>query len=84
MANTYALSLIVFLSLSTTAFAQGVSTSQNPQRPATTSQGNGSTGFVVRTNPSNNPFKNPITQPLPPAVSAGHPEQNNSAPILAR
>lgn len=64
--------VIATLGVSTAAVAQGTqqqghkSQPQNARRP-------------VATQPSNNPFQNPIGQGVPPAVSANPNSNNNSA-----
>ena len=62
------LSLIVPLVLATPALAQGTQQRQ-AARPRSQNVTTGSHSAVA-TRPSNNPFRNPIGQGVPPAVSA--------------
>lgn len=39
------------------------------------------TGVAAPTYPSSDPFRNPLMQSLPPAVSTVHPQQNTGRPI---
>ena len=62
-----------------TANAQG----RNANSPRSNAQGNTTTIITgpVRTNPSGNPFVNPLSN-VPPAVSTNNPIQNNTvAPV---
>jgi hypothetical protein len=70
--------IIAPLILATSALAQGTqqgakSRPQNAQSPRT----------PVATQPSNNPFQNPIGQGVPPAASA-NPNQNGNRTNIAR
>jgi hypothetical protein len=73
--------LFVFSAV-TLAEAQVPTAGSNPKRSTgTQSGGKATTGTMTpsgpsRTNPSPNPFENPIMQPLPPATSTVNPQQN--------
>ena len=70
--------VIASLILATPALAQGTQ-----QGVATGPQNSQRTRTPVATQPSNNPFKNPIGQGVPPAVSA-NPNQNGSRTNVVR
>jgi hypothetical protein len=75
--------LIVSLVVATPAFAQG--TQQQGQQGAKNRSQNATTGTQnpVATQPSNDPFRNPIGQGVPPAVSA-NPNLNSNRTNVPR
>ena len=67
MRKTTTALLLASLAISSAAYAQ----TENQKRK-------GAQGNAVATQPSNNPFSNPLGQPIPPAVSVNpaNPSQN--------
>jgi hypothetical protein len=89
MSRSKRLILTVLIGLSALAVVQAqaqVPTGGSQQRPQSGSSAGGSIGTrppgPVRTNPSANPFENPVMQPIPPATSTINPQQNEQPAVL--
>jgi hypothetical protein len=52
--------------------------------PGVSTTGKAAPGTPTRTNPSANPFADPLMQPIPPASSTINPQQNYQRPIGPR
>jgi len=82
------LSALLILGTIAVADAQVPTGGSQPKRTTGTPTGGISAGKTnpgagpVRTNPSANPFENPIMQPIPPATSTVNPQQNYPGPAL--
>ena len=72
------MAILAILLLATQALAQG--TSQEPKRINRTHPGV-TTGGAVATQPSSSPFKNPIGQGVPPAVSSTPSRNQNQTAV---
>jgi hypothetical protein len=81
MTARWTLAAFVLAGSATIALAQVATGTQQHRRGAPPTGGTASTGSAVRTQPSNNPFKSPITQPIPPATSTVNPQQNYTPPV---
>jgi hypothetical protein len=76
--------LVVAALLGTLPAASGQTVQCGQASNCATTQGRTGTpepGGAVPTYPSSDPFRNPLMQPLPPAVSTTRPQRNTGQPI---